>query len=86
MNSCIAWRAYDASRRACENSLTVEMLVYASVMRPVISERASACSAPTLPRRGTNQRSASAYSASQARNGPSSHRSNAPTTAIIVTK
>ncbi len=53
MNSCIEARAKPASRLACENSLTVAMLVYASVTRPVISERASACAAATLPRRGT---------------------------------
>ena len=53
MNSCIAPRAKAASRRPCEKSLTVAMFVYASVTRPVISERASACSRATLPRRGT---------------------------------
>ncbi len=42
MNSIIAERAKPASRCACENSLTVAMFVYASVTRPVISERASA--------------------------------------------
>ncbi len=52
-NSCIAPRAKPASRRACENSFTVAMLVYASVMRPVISARASACSRATRPSRGT---------------------------------
>jgi hypothetical protein len=38
-NSCIADFAKPASRRACEKSFTVAMFVYASVMRPVISER-----------------------------------------------
>ena len=52
-NSAIAVRAKPASRRACEKSLTVAMFVYASVMRPVISERASACSFAMRPSRGT---------------------------------
>ncbi len=52
-NSCIALLACPASRRACEKSFTVAMFVYASVMRPVISERASACVRATRPSRGT---------------------------------
>jgi hypothetical protein len=51
--SCMAERAKSASRLECEKSLTVAILVYASVMRPVMSERASACARPASPRRGT---------------------------------
>ncbi|MNR44174.1 hypothetical protein D3C85_1628830 [compost metagenome] len=57
-NDSIAERANSASRRVCANSLTVAMLVYASVMRPVICERASAWALPTAPSRGTNQQQA----------------------------
>jgi hypothetical protein len=86
MNSCIAERAYPASRFACEKSFTVAMFVYASVTRPVINERASACAAATFPSRGTKNTSAAAYNVSQPRNGSSSHASKLPTTATIVTK
>ena len=57
-NSRIALFAKPASRRACEKSLTVAMFVYASVIRPVISERASACSRAIRPSRGTKNHSA----------------------------
>jgi len=53
LNASIARRAWSASRRVCEKSFTVVMFEYASVMRPVISARASACRLPTAPRRGT---------------------------------
>ena len=86
MNSCIAPRACTASRRVCENSLTVAMLVYASVMRPVISERASACACATRPSRGTNHVSAATYSTSQPQNGSSNSRSKPPASSTMVTK
>ena len=41
-NSSIADWACAAARRSCATSLTVAMAVWASLMRPVISERASA--------------------------------------------
>jgi hypothetical protein len=62
------------------------MFVYASVMRPVINERASAWRVATRPSRGTKYASATAYSASQPTNGTSTHASNLPITASIVTK
>ena len=86
MNSCIALRAKCASRCEWENSLTVAMLVYASVMRPVMSERASACVCATLPSRGTKYHSVTAYSASQPMKGSTRRRSKAPTTTTIVMK
>ncbi len=55
-------------------------------MRPVISERASACARATRASRGTKNHSAATYSASQARKGTSARRSNPPTTTAIVTK
>ena len=85
-NSCMAARAKSASRRPCENSLTVDMFVYASVMRPVIMDRASACAAAMVPRRGTKYTSATPYPAIQPRNGTSSHQSNPATTAATVMK
>ncbi len=57
-NSPIAALANAASRRACEKSFTVAMLVYASVIRPVIIERASAWSRASRPSRGTKYASA----------------------------
>ena len=56
INSRIALRAYSDSRLPCENSFTVVMLLYASVTRPVISERASACASAVLLSFGTKKR------------------------------
>ncbi len=55
-------------------------------MRPVITERASACAFPAAARRGTKYQTDSAYSDSQPRNGASSHASKPPTTSTMVTK
>jgi hypothetical protein len=55
-------------------------------MRPVISERASACCWATRPRRGTNQRSAATYNSSQPTKGSNSSVSKPPARITIVTK
>ena len=55
-------------------------------MRPVISERASACAFAVRASRGTNQRSATTYSSTQPMNGSSSQASKPPTTTTMVTK
>ena len=55
-------------------------------MRPVISERASACACAVRPSRGTKYHIAPAYRLSQSTNGPSIHRSKVPSTAAMVRK
>ena len=55
-------------------------------MRPVISERASACALAVRASRGTKKHSAAMYSATQATKGSSSQASKPPTTATMVTK
>ena len=55
-------------------------------MRPVISERASACARDTLESRGTKQRSTSTYSVSQPRKGASNQVSKLATTRVRVMK
>ena len=46
----------------------------------------TACARDTRDRRGTNQRSETMYSVTQARKGPMIHRSMRPSTATMVTK
>ncbi|MNN52457.1 hypothetical protein D3C81_1671580 [compost metagenome] len=82
----MAARAKCASRLECENSFTVVMLVYASDTRPVIDERAWACSCPTCPRRGTKYSMASPNKATQAMKGSISLRSKPPARAMIAMK
>jgi len=55
-------------------------------MRPVISERASACAWATRASRGTKYQVAARYSASQTRKGASARASKLPSTSPIVVK
>ena len=55
-------------------------------MRPVMSERASACCCETRASRGMKKASAPKYSTSQTPNGISIRGLNCPTMAIRVTK
>ena len=55
-------------------------------MRPVISERASACFSATRPSRGTKYHSVATYSTSQPRKGTISQASKAAITPTMVAK
>ena len=77
INSSIDCLAYLASRAPCEKSFTVAMLEYASVMRPVIRLRASACACAVLPSLGISVFIMTANDTIHSANGTSSQLSSA---------